>query len=208
MPCHLVDHAGLLDPELVASFEGLPPDEYLRGERCFRHRAYGRARISGAGLSWSASTRFHQSAAINGYAGGIERRFAPLANPVRVFALRLLTDLRVRGVAGREATEIGCHQIRIVADESLIGHPTPEGPHQDGFARVAITCIGTHNVRGAQTVVSLVDREDVIFDRALLPGETVILDDRRVKHYVTPITPRLPGRAHRDVVVVTLSEPE
>ena len=34
-------------------------------------------------------------------------------------------------------------------------------------------------------------------------GETIVLRDKAVKHYVSPITPKVPGQAYRDAIVIT-----
>lgn len=202
----LVDSTDKIDVRLRASFDELAPDRYLRDGPCFRHRAYGRADVAGIELRWREHAPFVQSEAINGYAGGIAREFAPLPEAGRRFAERLVGDPDVRRTIDADRLEIGCHQIRVVAEDSVPGHPTPEGLHQDGFDFVSITCVARHNVSGAVTIVSPVSGAQApVLDRALEPGETVLLDDRRLRHYASPIRPRQPGWAHRDVIVLTFS---
>ncbi len=195
-----------INAELLASFDDLPPDQYLQGDGRFRYRAFGSAVVKGDTVRWTENRSFCQAPEINGYAGGLVRRFPPLSEPACRFAELLATDPKIREVVGGEELEIGCHQIRVTASDEFNGYPAPEGFHQDGFEQVAITCIAQENVNGGVSLISLLDDElQIILDRTMQPGETTLLDDQRVRHYVSPITPKLPGHAHRDVIVVTFT---
>ncbi|CAL9450789.1 hypothetical protein SUDANB58_02444 [Streptomyces sp. enrichment culture] len=201
----LFNVCGKISDELVLSFNSLPPDEYVKSQTPFRFRAFGTARIESDEILWQEDSPFLQSEDLNGYAGGIERRFGPLGKPVREFAEELVRDPGVRKLIGSDDFVIGCHQIRIVAGDGLVGLPAPEGFHRDGFDGIAVTVVAAENVSGGISLVREGDGEgDVLLDRVMAPGETLYLDDRRVVHYVSPITPKFPGAtAHRDVVVVT-----
>jgi hypothetical protein len=203
--CRLIQSERWLDAELRASFDSLAADRYLRSDPCFRYRAYGDATLNDGRLSWRPHGPFFQSASVNEYAGGIVREFAPLGQQCRRFAERLVADLALGGYLDARRGAIGCHQIRVVAEDSFEGHPTPEGFHRDGFDLVAMTCVAQANVQGGVTRVVTVAGREPLLDRALRPGETIVLDDRVVEHYVTPIRPERAGHAHRDVVVITFS---
>lgn len=193
-----------IDSDLLASFGNLPPDDYTRGGSTFRFRAFGAATVKGDTIKWTDNRPFFQSEDINGYAGGQQRYFPPLPEPAQRFAAALATDRDVRSVVNGEELEIGVHQMRVTASDEHNGYPAPEGFHQDGFEHVAVTCIAQHNVNGGTSMIApLDDPEQIVLDRRMQPGETVLLDDQRVRHYVTPFTPKLPGTAYRDVVVVT-----
>ncbi|WP_330343245.1 2OG-Fe dioxygenase family protein [Streptomyces sp. NBC_00557] len=201
----LFNTCGKISDDLVLSFNGLAPDEYVKSRIPFRFRAFGTARIEGDEIFWQEDSAFLQSEEVNTYAGGIERRFGPLGKPVREFAEELVRDRGVRKLIGSDDFVIGCHQIRIVAGDGQVGLPAPEGFHRDGFDGVAVTVVAAENVSGGISLVREGDAEgDLLLDRVMAPGETLYLDDRRVVHYVSPITPKFPGAiAHRDVVVVT-----
>jgi hypothetical protein len=195
-----------IDSELLASFGELPPDGYTRGASAFRYRAFGAAIVKGDTIKWTENRPFFQSEDINAYAGGLERRFPPLPEAARRFAAALAVDPQIRDVVGGEELEIGVHQMRVTASDEHNGYPAPEGFHQDGFEHVAVTCIAQRNVNGGVSMIApLDDPEQIVLDRRMQPGETVLLDDLRVRHYVTPFTPKLPGTAYRDVVVVTFT---
>jgi len=187
------------------SFNRLAPDAYLKSQKPFRFRAFGTADVEGYDISWHNDSSFLQGTDVNVYAGGVERRFSPLGGPVREFAEGLVREAALRKLVGAEEFVIGCHQIRIVAGEDQVGLPAPEGFHRDGFDSIAVTVVAAENVSGG---ISLVREEvgegDFLLDRTMTPGETLYLDDRKVLHYVSPITPKLPGViACRDVVVIT-----
>ena len=96
------------------------------------------------------------------------------------------------------------HQIRIVANELNQGMPTPEGIHQDGFDFVTVSCIDTANVSGGISfILDSRDHTKVAFEGTLLPGMLLIFSDRTFAHYTSNISPKLPGEAHRDVIVTT-----
>ncbi|MFC9678297.1 2OG-Fe dioxygenase family protein [Streptomyces sp. NPDC056948] len=201
----LFNTCGKMSDELVMSFNGLAPDEYVKSRTPFRFRAFGTARVESDEILWQEDSSFLQSETVNHYAGGIERRFGPLEKPVREFAEELVRDPGVRKLVGSDDFVIGCHQIRIVAGDGQVGWPAPEGFHRDGFDGIAVTVVAAENVSGGISLVREGDGEgDVLLDRVMAPGETLYLDDRRVVHYVSPITPKFPdASAHRDVIVVT-----
>ncbi|MEU6759159.1 2OG-Fe dioxygenase family protein [Streptomyces sp. NPDC046685] len=198
---------GQVSDGLLASYATLPADSYLRHDRCFRFRAFGEAKVKGETFLWGEdSASFFQSERINGYAGGVERRFAPLPDAARAFAEGLVNSPAARALVADEEFRIGCHQIRITADDEHTGLPAPEGFHQDGYDLVAVTCVATENVSGGISLVRDKDGEEVVVERTMAPGEVLFLADREVVHYVSPITPKIPGQpAHRDVVVITFS---
>ena len=106
---------------------------------------------------------------------------------------------------GMAATwHVEMHQFRIEADSGQSGLPTPEGAHRDGVDWVCVLLVNRRNVsRGVTQIFDPGGRslgEFTLTD----PLDTVFLDDRRVLHGVTPITPIDPeGKAFRDVLVLT-----
>ncbi|MER7399845.1 2OG-Fe dioxygenase family protein [Streptomyces sp. NPDC000151] len=198
---------GYITEPFMRSYEDLPADVHLRDGHHFRYRAFGKARVKGEMLLWEEDTSFFQSDAINEYAGGMDRRFAPLGDPAKEFAEGLVNAPAIRELAAAEEFEIGCHQIRITAADDRPGFPAPEGFHQDGYDLIAVTCVAAENVSGG---ISLVRENaaagEIILERVMAPGESLFLADREVKHYVSPITPKIPGEpAYRDVAVITFS---
>jgi hypothetical protein len=196
---------GKITDELIQSFFELPPDGYLRGGKAFRFRAFSQGVVKSGSALWGDDPTFFQSSDINAYAGGVERNFPPLGAEARAFAEAVIGAPETQELVGNDDFTVGCHQIRVTAADDMIGLPTPEGFHKDGYDYVAVTCVASENVSGG---ISLVrepsDDGDLLLERVMAPGEILFLADREVLHYVSPITPKLPSRpAYRDVVVVT-----
>ncbi|MCH0557961.1 2OG-Fe dioxygenase family protein [Streptomyces sp. MUM 16J] len=206
MPVHPLACADLINDHLVTSYENLPADRYLGDGHVYRYRTYGQTVLAPGELRWSLEVPFFQSKRFNSHAGGIHRTFAPPTAPVREFSQALALRSQERGIVPPGRFILGCHQIRVVASEDHTGLPTPEGFHQDGFAWVLIACVARRNADGAVTTVRrLSDASAPVYEGALGVGDALLLEDPMVEHYVSPLTPQRPGRAHRDVVVVTLA---
>ncbi len=196
-----------ISQELLSSFSELDRDEYLKEDWCYRYRAYGEASISSLEVEWDSITTFYQSDAVNSYAGSQVRTFAELPDVTQRFAEGVIKDKLIDGELNRAQYRVGCHQIRICADDAHNGLPTPEGFHQDGFDFVVVNCINQYNVNGGATLICHKNsKEDILFDRQMLPGESLLINDRELMHYVSPITPKRPGFACRDVVVITFEK--
>ncbi|GAA2083814.1 2OG-Fe dioxygenase family protein [Streptomyces albiaxialis] len=219
MRLRLLNASGKISDELIESFSELTADNYLKSRVPFRFRAFASALVKGDTLRWTDDDSFFQDTDINMYAGGVERRFPQLGAPAREFAERLVLAPEVRRFVGAEEFTAGCHQIRVVATDDQVGLPAPEGFHRDGFDRVAVTCVAVENVSGAISLVRArsgdeergeergEEGDDVLLDRTMPAGETLLFDDTSVLHYVTPMTPKFPERpAYRDVVVITFAK--
>jgi hypothetical protein len=192
-------HFAAFDPY----FENLPLDPYIRGK--FRLRRFSRFVGQPEDLKRLEHKYFEQSAAVNKLAGGIKRDFAELED--QLIALPDFCMLVARFVDFSKidpaTTEIGVHQIRIVAAPDMIGEPAPEGIHQDGFDFVGIFCIKRENLIGAETHLYESPQSAPIFAKELQPGEFVLVNDRRLYHFTSGFRPAGPGNGVRDVFVVT-----
>ena len=96
------------------------------------------------------------------------------------------------------------HQFRIEATPDEMGAPTPEGTHRDGVDWVCVMLINRTNV--ASGITQIFDCAGKLLGDFTLtdPLDAVFLDDNRVFHGVTPITPlNVEGKACRDVLVLT-----
>ena len=141
--------------------------------------------------------------------GGVERWFEPVTPAVGDSA-SLLTILRFcHAIFGALAPDVArwhveVHQFRIEAQPGAAGHPTPEGVHRDGVDFVLVLLVARTNIAsGTTTVHDLTGRELGSFTLTE-PLDAALLDDARVAHGVTPVTPiDPPVPAYRDVLVVT-----
>ncbi|MEU5419250.1 2OG-Fe dioxygenase family protein [Streptomyces sp. NPDC020667] len=190
----------------AASWDGLPADAHLGTDRPYRFRRYGSFRIAGDRLAPLPHAAFFQDRSVNRVHGGVERLFAPLEEAVAAGeVLRTVVRALHERLPGPRAgiDTCGVHQIRVTATVRAEGHPAPEGVHRDGHAYVAQVLIRRRDVRGAESC--LYDLQERPVHRALLtaPLETIVLDDRRVLHGVSPVRPA-PGtdRGVRDMLLV------
>jgi hypothetical protein len=154
----------------------------------------------------------YQSRDYNPLNGGIERWFLPItdeigAHPTLQSILHLcfstfheLTPAQMRP----HSWHVECHQFRIEARIGEDGHPTPEGLHRDGVDWVLVMLVARQNI--AEGVTSIHDNARQLLGRFTLtePFDSAFVDDSRVYHGVTPVTPIDPAQpAYRDVLVVT-----
>lgn len=152
-----------------------------------------------------------QSSAYNSLNGDVERWFAPISGQLVAhtvlrslfaFCTPLFSELEA-GAGADLSWEGELHQFGIEAVGSEQGLPTPEGMHLDGVDWVLVMLVSRSNVAAGMTeILSDSGRRDSFV--LAEPGEAVLLDDRRIRHGVTPIRaldPMVPG--YRDVLVVT-----
>jgi hypothetical protein len=180
---------------LCDDWDRLEPDRYLRDGARFRLRRYGRYYWSPAADTLSALPHetYFQPADENPYAGGVAREFAPLLpdstdNPF-LHALVRLTFACLPVAADRQGKtwEVRVHQIRIVASPGEPGLPAPEGIHQDGTDFLTLHLVRRHNVVGAESTVYDLDRRPIGRYTMWEALDSLILEDPRVMHGVTPV---------------------
>ncbi|PXX61078.1 hypothetical protein DFR70_109269 [Nocardia tenerifensis] len=182
--------------ELAADFDDLGDDRWLQTEYVFRKRRFSlfAADTAERRIEKLEHRAFYQEAEVNPYAGGFERKFEPLAerttrNP---FLHQLMWDvlavLPEARVSAARHWEIGVHLLRIVALPDKPGYPAPEGMHHDGHAFTSISLINRVNVAGGRSLFADLDR--VVYRKLELeaPIDTVVFEDPRCLHDVTPVT--------------------
>jgi hypothetical protein len=187
-----------LQPEwdrLCGDWDRLEPDRYLARGANFRLRRYGR-------YCWSPATAapeplphepYFQPEDENPYAGGIARDFAPLLpetvhNPfLHALVHSTFACLPIAADRWDGPWEVRVHQIRIVASPGEPGLPAPEGVHQDGTEFLTLHLVRRHNVVGAETTIYDLDRKAVWRSTLREALDSLILEDPRVLHGVTPV---------------------
>ena len=94
--------------------------------------------------------------------------------------------------------------VRVIAASDEQVAPAPEGRHRDGHSYIAMHLIGRRNCTGG---VSRVYQgrapQPCLVTTMLEPLDTVVIDDRRVEHEVSPIQSTL-GRGERDILLVDI----
>ncbi|WP_408611044.1 2OG-Fe dioxygenase family protein [Caulobacter hibisci] len=152
----------------------------------------------------------YQSRDYNALNGGVQRWFEPVTDaiadhPVTQAVLKAGLDLFLPLTLDPPAAwHVELHQFRIEAHDGEAGLPTPEGAHRDGVDWVIVMLVERHNVASGVTDIFAPDGRALGSFTLTEPGDAVFLDDHRVLHGVTAISPLAPGQdARRDVLVVT-----
>jgi hypothetical protein len=190
----------------AASWNDLPRDLHMGDRGRYRCRRFATFRID-KGISRLPHAPHYQDLTYNALNGGVPRWYAPIRE--QVLQSEPFAAL-VRGFVARVDADgpqlLEAHQFRIEAGTSETGLPTPEGLHRDGRDWVLIAMVGMENAAGGVSHVHDLEGHELIRTRLAAPGEALLLDDHRVQHAVTPVTPAVPGKpARRDVMVLTLA---
>jgi hypothetical protein len=186
---------------LCADWNELELDQYLANEATFRRRRYGR-------FFWSPASQellplpqepYFQPENENQYAGGIVREFAPLLpdtvrNPfLPALVTSVFACLPVAGQRESKTWEVRIHQVRIVATPEQPGMPAPEGIHQDGTDFLTLHLVSRRNIAGGVSTIYDLDCKPIQRFTMRDTLDSMILEDPRILHDVTPVTP-LDGR--------------
>lgn len=211
--------ADLVGPEVrhdwdtfAASWDDLSLDTFMGDGGRYRRRRHAGFTIAAGHVTREPHRPHVQRREHNALNGGIERWFGPVepwvaAHPSlhalmtragQVFAV-------AAGVSYADARwQLEMHQFRIDASPGEEGRPTPEGLHRDGVDWVVILLVARHNVAGGETTIATAAGDPIARFTLEAPIEAVLLDDRRLKHGVAPITALDAGAAaRRDVLVLT-----
>jgi hypothetical protein len=192
------------------SWNDLSPDTYLAASGRHRRRRYATFAAAREGEIRRQPAQPHfQSRSYNHLQGDIQRWFDPILPAVGDSAsLRRILDF-CRDFFGSLAPatthwHIETHQFRIEARRGEDGEPTPEGVHRDGVDYVLVLLIDRQNIASGTTTIHAPDRHELGSFTLTHPLDAALVDDARVFHGVTPVTPIDPDQpAHRDVLVVT-----
>ncbi|OUY08441.1 2OG-Fe dioxygenase family protein [Acinetobacter populi] len=194
----------------LETFDHLNEDKYLKAQDKFRFRAYSTGNLVNSILKWKEeNSSFLQSKELNNYMGDVVRHFNQLPPRSKKYINIVIRSLFDSSTIPKANYEIGCHQIRIIATDKFNGYPAPEGFHRDGFDYIAIHCAQLNNVNGAISLVRSLDNKEKLYEHILLPSQIMVLNDNKVEHYITPITPKIPNKkAYRDIFVITFNKKE
>ena len=194
----------------AASWNDLAPDTYLALRGRYRRRRHATFAVEASGEVRRESHQPHfQSLQHNALQGDIQRWFRPIRPAIADGAsVRVILDFcRQLFGAMAPATQhwhVEMHQFRIEARAGEPGEPTPEGVHRDGVDYVLVLMIDRANIESGTTTIHAHDGSllgSFTLARAL---DAAVVDDARVCHGVTAVTPIDPMQsAHRDVLVVT-----
>ena len=192
------------------SWNGLAVDMYLAAtgrQRRRRHCVF--SAVAGGPILPDPHQPHYQSLHHNPLQGDIERWFEPVL-PEAAASDSLATVIgfsravfeRVAGASPHWRIEV--HQFRIEPNPDQPGEPTPEGMHRDGVDYVLVLLVDRANIARGTTSIHADDGRELGSFTLTHPLDAALVEDARVFHGVTAVTPLDPGMpAHRDVLVVT-----
>jgi hypothetical protein len=208
----MLERSGRLDDwaRFADSWNDLAPDTYLAkvGRRRRRRHAVYEA-DAGGHVQRQPHQPHYQSSDYNSLQGNIERWFEPIAPDVGSGAsLSTILDF-ARELFAALAPEVRSwrvevHQFRIEAKPGEPGEPTPEGIHRDGVDYVLVLLVDRRNIASGTTTIHAGDGALLGSFTLTHAFDAALVDDSRVFHGVTAVTPLDPALpAYRDVLVVT-----
>lgn len=205
----LLEREGLRDwAAFAASWNDLGIDTYMADGGRYRRRRHATLRVTADAIMRLPHQPHYQSRDYNALNGGIARWFEPVTEAVAGGpAMRAVLAFCRRlfgGLAAAPGWRVELHQFRIEARAGQEGRPTPEGAHRDGVDYVLVLLVARDNIAEGVTTIQDGAGDGLGSFTLARPLDTVLVDDRRVFHGVTPVAPLDPARpAHRDVLVVT-----
>ena len=209
----LLETAGLRDWSSFAdSWNDLGVDTYMADGGRYRRRRFAAFRASPSGITRKPHQPHYQSRDYNPLNGGIERWFEPVTDaaaqhPALTSILQIcqaLFDRTTPAAVRPSAWHVELHQFRIEARPGEAGQPTPEGMHRDGVDWVLVLMVRRENVASGETTIYDLQKRPLGSFTLTEPLDSAVVDDSRVYHGVTPVTPLDPRfPAYRDVLVVT-----
>ncbi|WP_158883099.1 2OG-Fe dioxygenase family protein [Rhodanobacter sp. L36] len=194
----------------AASWNDLAPDTYLAARGRHRRRRHAVFASDAADdIHREPHQPHYQSLTYNALQGDIQRWFEPIATPIgdgasmrRILAFchQLFGTLS----PNTKRWHIEVHQFRIEARAGEAGEPTPEGVHRDGVDYVLVLLVDRVNIESGTTTIHAHDGTQLGSFTLTHALDAALVDDARVCHGVTAVTPLDPALpAYRDVLVVT-----
>ena len=194
----------------AASWDDLHLDTHMADGGRYRKRRHAVFSVTADGaITREPHQPHYQGVDYNPLNGGVQRWFEPVTPAVGASdSLRTLLTL-CGSVFGALAPavpswRVEMHQFRIEARQGELGQPTPEGPHRDGVDHVLVLLVTRRNIEQGTTVVYDLERRELGSFTLTQPFDAAFVEDARVYHGVTAVTPLDPAQpAHRDVLVLT-----
>jgi hypothetical protein len=183
-------------------FDTLPLDPYLKQK--YRYRRFSRFRIVRDDLVHLPHQPFVQTSEYNVLLGGVVREYLELdadltsTESFKRIVRHFVDDCR----SLPDGSEVGVHQIRIISQRDLVGRPSPEGVHIDGFDFVGIFCVDRRDINGGETYLYESKDGEPVYRTMLEPGDMLVFDDRQMYHYTAPIFTDS-EQGWRDVFILT-----
>jgi hypothetical protein len=209
----LLETAGLRDWEsFAASWDDLGVDAYMADGGRYRRRRFAAFRASPVEIVRKPHQPHYQSRDYNPLNGGVERWFEPVTDAVArhpalnaiLETCKTMFDRMTPAEVRPAAWHVELHQFRIETRPGQEGRPTPEGMHRDGVDWVLVLMVRRENIASGETTIFDLVRCPLGSFTLTEPLDAALVDDSRVYHGVTAVTPLDPSLpAYRDVLVVT-----
>jgi hypothetical protein len=203
--------------EMGSVWDRLVLDRYLSDGGSYRERRMGKYHFFPSGdrlEKQDVEGIYYQASSINGTNGGVKRKSGPLEpafanNPLLHSLIRLYyTLLPVPDVWHEQGWLVYVHPFRILADAHAIGYPTPEGIHRDGHLFTVQIFVCKENVveDSAESQIWSQDERSLLFAKIFqCPLDTLVINDERVKHCVTPLRASGSARGKRDIFTINFN---
>lgn len=214
----------VLTPDMASELEALrrcwnnlDPDPYYGGNgKSHRVRRYSDFQYDPVTdtLTRCDHVPYFQSIRQNAYVGGKERHFGdvlPETYENRFFKalVRYDFDRFPMPEEYRSRTWIcQVHMIRIIVEAGETTQVTPEGIHSDGYPFAGVHLMNRVGVEGGESTVYTAEAEPLASLTFEQPMDSLFFEDRRMKHYVTPISAGAERAGHRDILAISFSLPE
>lgn len=186
---------------LLGSFDELALDEFCPSRSRFRR--FAQFHLTPGDHGWTVTRLPHrpfiQQVDYNKLVGGVKRDFPPVLVDLEPL---IRTAAHALGIDRSKEWQVNCHQIRIVTNDRIVGTPVPEGPHCDGFDYLMIACLSRDKVEGGVTELMPPGGGKPFFAATLQPGQAILIDDGRMFHNTTDLSPVGSAEGHRDIVIV------
>ncbi|WP_290001038.1 2OG-Fe dioxygenase family protein [Faucicola atlantae] len=209
----LFDEKVAMTPQVILAFceswNNLVTDNYMSDNGNYRKRKHATFMIKDRVCNKNAYIPHYQTIDHNTLNGGIERYFTEIdeiiANPI--FNGLLAFAYTAFDGSKNKNWFMEAHQFRIESNQTMRGKPTPEGIHRDGVDFVLMAMVKRQNMQGGVTTIYDLEQNKLNsfeLDKFL---DIALVDDHRVFHGVSEITPSNNDMlAYRDVLVITFKE--
>ena len=209
----ILEARGLTDWDgFAASWNDLGVDAYMADGGRYRRRRHAALSVGAEGVRRKPHQPHYQSRDYNPLNGGIARWFDPVTDATGAHpALRAILQFCLEVFDGCTPADtrprswhVELHQFRVESRAGDAGKPTPEGLHRDGVDWVLVLLVARVNVTSGETSIHDLQKRQLGSFTLTEPMEAALVDDDRVYHGVTPVTPIDPDLpAYRDVLVAT-----
>ncbi len=197
------------------TWHNLPTDTYMKDNGTYRQRRYSTMYYSAKlqQLVRKPYVPLYKSSLYNSFAGDLFRYFEMTEASLyankhfkRALTLALKTFNRCEALLGNTTPQwfVELDQYRIVAGETTLGKPTPEGMHSDGTSYFLLMLVERHNIQGGISSVYNSKREVIGQTTLKNPGDIMLIDDASVLHDVSDLISDSAG-GHRDILHISFT---